>query len=67
MDQYIIERTQDEGRTEQYLNGRTWVADRASAERMTYEEAEQLANDWQDFCAMKGSPAWFNLAQVKGE
>jgi len=67
MTQYIIERTQDEGRTEQYLNGRIWVDDRADAERMTYEEAEQLANDWQDFAAMNGRPAWFNVAQVETE
>ena len=63
MTYYIVERTQDEGRTEQYLNGRVWVEERENAERMSYEEAEQLANDWQDHAAMTGRPTLFNIAQ----
>ena len=62
---YIIERTTDNGRTEQYLSGRIWVDDKADAERMTFEEAEQLASDWTDHAAMTGRPALFNVASAE--
>ena len=62
---WIVERFGYAGHGEQYLAGRIWVDDKADAERMTYEEAEQLANDWQDHAAMTGRPALFNISQVE--
>lgn len=62
---YIIERTTDFGHTELYLNGREWVANAKDAERMTWDEATQLADDFGDHAAMKGNGYLFNVGEVE--
>jgi len=65
MTTYIIESGTETGTAIRYLGGKTWVSDSADADRFEdFEEAEQAANNWQDFFAMRGAQRYTNITEA---
>ena len=64
---YFVESATENGTQVAYLTcvgGQKWTDDLAEASQFeTLEMAEQLANDWQDFYAMKGINRFTNVDQ----
>ena len=68
MTNFIVESATDTGSNVKYLSckgGQHWVTDANEASRfLTSELAEQLADDWQDFYAMRGYGRLTNIVEV---
>ena len=68
MTYYILESATETGDSIKYLSCGTrqrWVDDIEDATRFeTFEEAEQLGNDWTDHFAMKGIGRLTNIAEL---
>jgi len=68
MTSFIVESAFENGSKVKYLSckgGQHWVDNTQDASTfLTFELAEQLANDWQDFYAMKGYGRYTNIMEV---
>lgn len=61
---FIVERAFEGEAEKRYLCGCAWVQNKADADRMTFEDADRVAQYWQDYSAHSGKGYLFNVVEV---